>query len=443
MSGPITCGYLITHALLLLSARALREARAMKQEYGHVLAQLRDRELAVAQARQGQRAARLERIGAVRQEAQRQAARLDRLRSFAQSLATQMPDLAQKMAVPAPPAPTDDDDATWSAHLRALDTAVRELEALLGQAGGEFGAQVRASLAVRSTAPTIDEVLAGYVLQRQLKPGLNATQAERFRDTAARVLSRLKMTGAAALPPELEVLAKAIVLAPTIERAEALASELRLAVQRQRDAVHAQRAETEEARRLLEELPEDAPVPLLRALEHVAAGVERMDTALCEAAQQTLDSAAADREQREHDAAALVLQESLRDLGYEVDDIEATLFVDGGAVHFRRAGWDNYFVRLRLNPHERTVNFNVVRASGDEDTAERRRLDALAEDRWCSEFPRLLQTLAARGLDLDVTRRLEAGEVPVQIVDRASLPPIAAEDDSAGPRRAPRARDKP
>jgi len=257
------------------------------------------------------------------------------------------------------------------------------------------------------------------------------------------VLSRLETAGAAALPQELEALAKAIVLAPTIERAETLASELRLAVQRQRDAFHAQRAEAQEARKLLEELPEDAPVPLLRALEHVAAGVERMDAALREAAQQTLDSAAADREQTEQAAAALVLQESLRDLGYEVEDIEATLFVDGGAVHFRRPGWDNYFVRLRLDPHEHTINFNVVRASGDEDTAERRRLDALAEDRWCTEFPRLLQTLAARGLDLDVTRRLEAGEVPVQIVDRASLPPISAEDDSVSPRQAPRAREKP
>ena len=168
-----------------------------------------------------------------------------------------------------------------------------------------------------------------------------------------------------------------------------------------------------------------------------------MDAALRGAAQHTLDSAAADREQSEHEAAALVLQESLRDLGYEVEDIEATLFVDGGAVHFRRAGWDNYFVRLRVNPREHTVNFNVVRARGDEETAERRRLDALAEDRWCAEFPRLLQTLAARGLDLDVTRRLEAGEVPVQVVDRAGLPAIAADDDAARPRQAPRARDKP
>ena len=427
MSGPITCGYLITHALLLLSARAIKEARAMKQEYGQVLAQLRDRELAVAQARQGQRAARLERIAAVRQEAQRQMARLGRLQSLAQSLATQMPELAQKIFVPAPAAPTGDDDAAWSAHLRALDISVRELETLLGQAGRAFGAQVRATLATASATPTIDDVLSGYVLQRQLKPGLDPTQAERFRETAARVLSRVEMTGAAALPQELE----------------ALASELRLAVQRQRDAFHAQRTETEEAKKLLEELPEDAPVPLLRALEQVAAGVERMDAALRDAAQQTLDSAAADREQHEHEAAALVLQESLRDLGYEVEDIEATLFVDGGAVHFRRTGWENYFVRLRLNPHEHTVNLNVVRASGDEDTAERRRLDALAEDRWCSEFPRLLQTLAARGLDLAVTRRLEAGEVPVQIVDRASLPAIAAEDDTARPRQSPRALEKP
>ena len=419
MSGPITCGYLITHAILLLSARALKEARAMKQEYGQVLAQLRDRELAMAQARQGQRAARLERIAAVRQEDARQTARFERLRSLAQSLAAQMPDLAQKVPANRPATPTGDDDAAWTAHLRALDAAVRELETLLGQAGGAFREQVRATLVAASAAPTIDDVLSAYVLQRQLKPGLPAAQAERFRETAARVLSRLEMTGAAALPQELEALAKAIVLAPTIERAEALASELRLAVQRQGEAQHAQRAEAEEARRLLEELPEGAPAPLLRALEHVAAGVERMDAALRSAAQQTLDTAAADREHSEHEAAALVLQESLRDLGYEVEDIEATLFVDGGAVHFRRAGWDNYFVRLRVNPREHTVNFNVVRARGDEETDERRRLDALAEDRWCAEFPRLLQTLAARGLDLDVTRRLEAGEVPVQVVDRA------------------------
>lgn len=442
MSGPITAGYVLVQGILMLSAHALREARALKCEYGAVLAQLRDREAAIAHARQGQRNARLERLAAVRGDAQRQAARLDRLRSLAQALAEQLPGLAASIPATRPVAPAGDDDAEWAEHLRALETAVRELEALLAQTGGAFGDRVRASLAATGAVPVIDDVLGAYVLQRQMRAGLDAREAEQFRATAARVLARLELPAGAALPKALEALAKAIVLAPTQERAESLATELRLAVQRQRDAQHAQRAESDEAKRLLDELPDDVPAPLLRALECVAAGVERMDPALREAAERTLATAAADRERQEQEAATLVLQESLRDLGYEVDDIGATLFVDGGAVHFRRKGWENYFVRLRVDPRERTANFNVVRAKGDEENAERRRLDALAEDRWCAEFPRLMQTLAARGLELDVTRRLGAGEVPVQVVDGAQLPAIA-EDDASRPRQAPRARERP
>jgi hypothetical protein len=308
---------------------------------------------------------------------------------------------------------------------------VREIEAALAAAGGAIGEELRASLASASVAPGIDDVLATYVLQRQMRPGLSAHETERFRETAARVLARLELAQDETLPVSLESLARQTVLAPSVERAEALASEMRLAVQRHRESREAQRRDVDEARRLLSELAQDAPAPLLRAVERVAAGIERMDAALREAAQRAIAAAAADREAREQDAAALVLQESLRDLGYEVEDVGATLFVNGGSVHFRRKGWDRYFVRLRVDPRERTVNFNVVRAAGDEENAERRRQDALAEDRWCTEFPRLMATLAARGLELRVTRRLEAGEVPVQVVDAAGLPAVADEENAA------------
>ncbi len=442
MSGPITCGYVIAHGILMLSARAIREAQAMKREYGDVLAQLRERERSMAQARHGQRAARLERMAAVRGEAARLGARFERLRTLAGELAAHMPALAPQAATTAPAVPAGDADADWEAHLGALETLIREMESALAQSSGAYAEQVRASLATVAAAPTIDDVLGAYVLQRRLRPGLADEDAGRLRDTAARALSRLERADGAALPAELEALARSIVLAPTLERAEALATELRLAVQIQREAGEAQAREAAEALRLLEAMPEDAPAPLLRALERVAAGVERLDATLRDAAQQALDLAAADREEQEQEAAALVLQESLRDLGFEVEDIGATLFADGGTVHFRRAGWDNYFVRLRLDARERTANFNVVRARGDEESAERRRLDALAEDRWCAEFPRLLQTLEARGLALDVRRRLEAGEVPVQVVDGAGLPAIA-EDEPGRPRGAPRRRELP
>jgi len=129
------------------------------------------------------------------------------------------------------------------------------------------------------------------------------------------------------------------------------------------------------------------------------------------------------------EASALVLQQSLQDLGYQVEDVSSTLFVEGGVVHFRRQGWDNYMVRMRVDARAGTTNFNVIRAV-DEANNERSVLDHLAEDRWCAEFPALLQALDIRGIHLNVTRRLEAGELPVQLVHKAKLPQFADGDEA-------------
>lgn len=377
MSGPITVTFGLDLGVLLLARHTIGEARAMKREYGEVLAQLRRREAELALTQEGRQAARTERIGATRREAARLASRVERLRRVAGDL----PEVAARIPQAVPGAPREDDDTAWDDYLRALDAAAGELEALLLQSGGAGARRMLEALAPTTPAPSVHDTLAAYVRERQGEPGLDPSQSERFRETAARVLGRLELAPGEALPHELEGLARAIVLAPSVERAEALASELRLAVQQSRDA-------------------------------------------------------------RQRDAAACVLEQSLRDLGYEVEDIEATLFAGGGTVHFTRPGWENYFVRMRLDPREHTANFNVVRASGGEDTAERRRLDALAEDRWCAEFPRLMETLAARGIRMDVTRRLGAGEVPVQGVDSSSLPRMQA-PENARPRAAPLARRTP
>jgi len=127
------------------------------------------------------------------------------------------------------------------------------------------------------------------------------------------------------------------------------------------------------------------------------------------------------------EASALVLQQSLKELGYQVEDVSSTLFVEGGVVHFRRQGWDNYMVRMRVDAKEGKTNFNVVRAV-EESNDERSVRDHLAEDRWCAEFPALLQALDVRGIHLNVTRRLEAGELPVQQVHKDRLPSFADEE---------------
>jgi hypothetical protein len=133
------------------------------------------------------------------------------------------------------------------------------------------------------------------------------------------------------------------------------------------------------------------------------------------------------QQQQVEQASALILRQSLIDLGYQVQEFSDTLFVDGGVVHFRKHEWGDYMVRLRFNEKTHTANFNVVRAVRD-DSNQRSVLDHLAEDRWCAEFPALLKAMGARGLEVNVTRRLGAGEVPVQLVDASQLPNFPNEE---------------
>jgi hypothetical protein len=151
--------------------------------------------------------------------------------------------------------------------------------------------------------------------------------------------------------------------------------------------------------------------------------------------------AAATLQQQVQEASAIVLEQSLKDLGYQVEDVTSTLFVDGGIIHFRRQDWGNYMVRMRVDAKASAANFNVIRAVAAGEN-ERSVLDHLAEDRWCAEFPALLKALEARGLALQVTRRLEAGELPVQLVEQGKLPRFA-EEDQAAPSRTPLTRELP
>jgi hypothetical protein len=127
------------------------------------------------------------------------------------------------------------------------------------------------------------------------------------------------------------------------------------------------------------------------------------------------------------EATATVIAQSLKDLGYQVEDIPNTLFVDGGITHFQKPGWGDYMVRMRVAEKGGTANFNVVRAIDGQDQ-DITVMDRIAEDRWCAEFPTLLKKLETEGIHLQVTRHLQAGELPVQLVERARLPAFKSDE---------------
>jgi F0F1-type ATP synthase membrane subunit b/b' len=175
--------------------------------------------------------------------------------------------------------------------------------------------------------------------------------------------------------------------------------------------------------------PPEHIAPLAKELERTPPG-ERAALLAMELRQRIQAYAEAAQQRLVAEATATIVRQSLKDLGYQVEDVADTLFVEGGTMHFRRAGWGDYMVRLRVDPLQRTANFNVVRAVDTLDN-EATVLDHIAEDRWCAEFPALLKALEARGVRLDVTRRLPAGELPVQMVERDKLPRFSDEEIGA------------
>ncbi|MBK7000228.1 MAG: hypothetical protein IPH35_09750 [Rhodoferax sp.] len=370
MSGPATAAFsFVPLGAVTLAAMALREAQQMGLEYQDALADMQGRASELAEAQRQSRHARFAQLQATRAQLTQLEAHLEHLRGVCTTLGLEHAAILDKIPGLGTATPQDAGQAAMQQQLESLQAAATLLEQAIAAQQARTPRNAAEAELPLTDPPPLEDALHTYVQQRALQAQLDERQAQAMRDLVERLLARLVLAPDDPLPADIDAASRAIALAPTLERAEALAVDLRLRIQ-----------------------------------QHNA--------------------------QREQEAAALVLEQSLRDLGYVVEGVSDTFFVEGGVAHFQRHGWDEYFVRLRLNAQDRTFNFNVVRAKGAQDTAERKRLDYLAEDRWCREFPKLLETLAARGIALDVKRLLGAGELPVQAVDPASLPAAQSQTES-------------
>ncbi len=434
MSGPATAAFSFAPlGVLVLADAALREARQMGREYQDVLAAMQDHAAEQAEARRRSSNAQFAQRQATKHHATRLQTRLERLRGLCTALGLPHAAILERAGWVAEPQPQDTRQAAQQQHLESLQRAVTVLEQAI--AAQQAAAPDSAGFALPvAELPPVEEALHAYMQQRALHARLDAQQATAIHALVARLLARLHLEPGEAIPAELDAVAQSIALAPSLERAEALALDVRLRIQQHNDLRARQSADAAEARTLLDALGEQSPVALRQLLEDVVLG-QPLTPHIRALAAQALQAVETQRKQLENEAAAQVLAQSLRDLGYTVDGVEHTFFVEGGVAHFQRHGWGDYFVRMRVGVQDKTLNFNVVRARGAQETAERKRLDYLAEDRWCAEFPKLVATLAARGIQLDVKRLLGAGELPVQAVDPASLPAVQTEADRQAPQK--------
>jgi len=423
MSGPKTTSYRFTIEWRQELARRQAEERRSREEHAKRVA------AALAQCDQLEK-------------------RAQRLRTSLQELKERFPSEIVDVVLRDFSRPVSDDPVALEGYAREMGQELDRVSSAV-QAAEQ---QAQANIDFRQAAGAVAEMVAGNILTAEAvidrfletKRLLVSTETlDRRKMTVQRVLGRLSTEGWGDVPASLELLALEAVSADSDQRADALISELRLVVQKLNQERAERQHQQREARALLDRLEQEIPFGedrLKQRLELVIAGAAPLMAEVAAQVTRAIESAAGQTRQSEIQlAASKIIQESLTDLGYQVGPIENTLFVKGGTAYFKKAGWEDYCVRLAVRPNESKMNFNVVRVAvrGDEQAALDRSTDIQIENDWCSEFPRLMNTLQARGIEPELVRQLAAGEVPVPVVDEGDIPAALL------PEKAPKIRKQP
>jgi hypothetical protein len=122
------------------------------------------------------------------------------------------------------------------------------------------------------------------------------------------------------------------------------------------------------------------------------------------------------RTESDRERVADALDESLRELGYEVQAGFETALAASGSALAQRSGWTDHAVRVLLSPSTNELRLHVVRD-------DRPRLissdNVFRERELCADRPALEHALAERGVRLDPRELIEPGVIPLATVQLA------------------------
>jgi hypothetical protein len=114
------------------------------------------------------------------------------------------------------------------------------------------------------------------------------------------------------------------------------------------------------------------------------------------------------------------ISETLKELGYEVEEEFSTLFMSGSTVRLQKPDWDEYFVQFIFSQEENQINYNVVRLDDSNPSTENRQIrDSEMESLWCSDFKELNHILENRGIENRLIRQENIGSIPVAVIREA------------------------
>jgi len=109
------------------------------------------------------------------------------------------------------------------------------------------------------------------------------------------------------------------------------------------------------------------------------------------------------QEQREADRQliATALQQTLENLGYEVDTIQHSMFVEGGRFYATRPEWKGHFVEISgtIEGDDDRLKSRCVRTRQADE-----RMDSQVDKKWCDDIHKGMKQLRDDGIELDIDR---------------------------------------
>jgi len=429
MSGPKSASYSLYDERLNAAHRQLM--RALEAEFQREVSEARARKADEARAREAEARARAEQA---RQQEQARASRLAAVRDQRRRVVALRSQLADALSVTdggsevatLPQVPEIHDETMEG--LVACGDELASIERRLGEVGHRVAtARIlgEIDLSGLGAAASVGQVLDRFVeMRRQSNVAPEKTRPGSARRAKVdQIVGRLSDIQVNDLPPTIESLLQRALEVDGNERFDMLCTELRLQVQQFNERLKKRERWAETARDWLGRLEpldvEGAFADLRESINDVAAGRRPWDEALEATSRSALAGLEEAARKRRDEQAARILELTLRDLGYDVEGIEHTLFGEGGAVYFQGSGWNDYFMRLRVSPNRKGLHFNMVRSGEATASAER---DREMEQQWCAGYSKLLEALVARGIDVSPTRSAEAGEYAVETVRPEALP---------------------
>lgn len=459
MSGPKSTSYTVSDALAQVNEAARQLQRELEKRERERQRELLRKEEEKRRARERERERREAEARARAEEARRrEEARLAQLanaREARRKLVTMQARLAEALqgmpsdaAKPTLPAVPEIEDETVGG-LSALEARYAELESRFKQIGDYVNLSRvidSINLSAFGAANSIGDMLDQFVQANKEVSSQQAqsSRAESNRVAVNRIISRLRDMPLSELSSSFESLLQRAINAGNPAQFDMLCAQLQLQVQTHNERVQKRERDSKTAQEWLGQIEkedvEGSFADLREALADVVAARRPWDAELvqdCEAATAEL---ARQAQSRRDARAAMVLEATLKDLGYAVEGIGDTLFAEGGVVHFQGKGWNDHFMRLQVRPERGEMYFRMV-CSADADVTPA--ADTEMERRWCAGYPELLKTLSERGIESTTLRALAPGQIVVEKVPADTLPRRSAHKSGQRAADAPRQLDVP